>query len=732
MKKIILSVVAMFLMFLTVNVEAANEKISISNVSVKDKSSTITVANTDFENNIVSSKVQFNQLDDYVLYEFTIDNKDSYDYNIDSITDNNTNTNISIDYDYDEKIKKNSTGTIQIKMTYKTESSESINISDLQFKISLTSSNGKSSIININNPETGDNIIIYVLMFTLSIASLLFLKKKSKALFIIPLLVIPFGVYASEKNEITIKFNNILVRGISADGNPVCTNDEFLYSRVVGYEITDVDACKDFLATESSISESDINKLCNGEVITPYFELRFEDLIGSNLTYDQVKDFVKEVKSTSCKRKCNEDEYLYEEANYYTITDVEACSNKFKELLGPTEGPYYAELFCGLGDDYIITSAINTGELPYAFAESFTKKTEGDAWCRPKSEQSYGIIDNNDGTGSIISYTCEGEGCSSDLTIPGRLTGKNGDVNIRALSSGVFSDKQLSSVVIPDTVTTIGMSTFAYNNMTSVVIPNSVTNVGVNAFRENELTSVTLSSNLTSIDYAAFSNNNLTSINIPNGVTTIGELAFAGNDLTEVTMPNSVTEIGDSAFYENELTSITLSTNLRRIGISAFAKNKLTSINIPNGIEEIEKNSFHSNELTSVSIPGSVKKIGQYAFYDNKIESVSIPNGVTEIERNAFNKNKITSVEMANSVTTIGESAFEENLISSLTLSNNLVTISARAFYDNNLTSVEIPSSVRTIGDYAFKYNFIENGTVPDTVTSVGIEIFALPQQEGI
>ena len=64
--------------------------------------------------------------------------------------------------------------------------------------------------------------------------------------------------------------------------------------------------------------------------------------------------------------------------------------------------------------------------------------------------------------------------------------------------------------------------------MTSVTIPNSVTSIGSYAF-----------------SYC----NGLTEVTIPNSVTSIGSYAFSYcSGLTEVTIPNSVTSIGDSAF----------------------------------------------------------------------------------------------------------------------------------------------------------------------------------------
>jgi len=89
------------------------------------------------------------------------------------------------------------------------------------------------------------------------------------------------------------------------------------------------------------------------------------------------------------------------------------------------------------------------------------------------------------------------------------------------------------NVVITNTydgypVTSIGDDAFASSGITSVIIPNSVTTIGVGAF---------------------FKCYDLTSVTIPNSVTSIGESAF--NEclgLTNITIPDSVTNIGEYAF----------------------------------------------------------------------------------------------------------------------------------------------------------------------------------------
>jgi hypothetical protein len=151
-----------------------------------------------------------------------------------------------------------------------------------------------------------------------------------------------------------------------------------------------------------------------------------------------------------------------------------------------------------------------------------------------------------------------------------------------------------------------------------------VTTIRGSAFSEKNLTGVTIPDSITSIGSGAFSNNQLTSVTIGNGVTSIGREAFNNNQLASVTIPDSVTEIGESAFEDNRLSSVTIGNGVTKIGESAFESNRLASVTIPNKVTNIGISAFQRNQLASVTIPDSVTEIGAHAFRYNKVTRITI------------------------------------------------------------------------------------------------------------
>lgn len=177
---------------------------------------------------------------------------------------------------------------------------------------------------------------------------------------------------------------------------------------------------------------------------------------------------------------------------------------------------------------------------------------------------------------------------------------------VKVIGRKSFSERVLTSVVLPDGLEIIREYALYNNKLTTIAIPNSVTSIEGYAFSSNQLTNVTIGNGVMSIGGYAFASNKLTTVAIPNSVTSIGRGAFSGNQLTNVTIPNSVKSIGESAFSSNQLTNVTIGNGVTSIGRYAFASNKLTTITIGNGVTSIGESAFYGTgeiELLKISAP---------------------------------------------------------------------------------------------------------------------------------
>ena len=170
------------------------------------------------------------------------------------------------------------------------------------------------------------------------------------------------------------------------------------------------------------------------------------------------------------------------------------------------------------------------------------------------TDAKYFAYEEVEGGVSITGYSIEG---GLNVVIPSNINGKQ----VVAIGNNAFTTKGV-------TPTGISTNKIEYNiqplyskkdnyevvplaiyipvglGITSVIIPDTVTSIGIRAFASNKLTSVT----------------------IPNSVTSIGNYAFYGNKLTSVTIPNSVTSIGNSAFFKNDSSNPNLTKIINKTG----------------------------------------------------------------------------------------------------------------------------------------------------------------------
>ena len=198
----------------------------------------------------------------------------------------------------------------------------------------------------------------------------------------------------------------------------------------------------------------------------------------------------------------------------------------------------------------------------------------------PTDEKYFTSIDNADGTVTLTSYT----GTDLNLVIPRTINEKLVTKLAPNFHHAYLTGKvKLKSVIIPDSVTSIGKYAFRGNDLSYIEVPSSVTTMENRAWEMNNvLTNVKTPENVSIIEDAQYYGDGIQTLTISEKVTVLKDHAFHHNALTKVTVPEKVTYIGAYVFRANKLSSITIPKNVTFLG-RAFVSNNtmLTEINLP-------------------------------------------------------------------------------------------------------------------------------------------------------
>lgn len=230
---------------------------------------------------------------------------------------------------------------------------------------------------------------------------------------------------------------------------------------------------------------------------------------------------------------------------------------------------------------------------------------------------------------------------ASQTTESGLVLSDDGTVLEQYTGSG-------GAVTIPDGVTTISAGVFKEKDVTQVIMPSSVTSMGTGVFSGcSSLASVSLSASLNSIPEDSFREClSLSSVTIPESATTIASNAFYGcASLSSVSIPASVSSISTDAFSGcGNLSDISVASGNGAYASSdgcLYNASKTRLLLVPEG-------------KTSLAIAAGTTTIGAGALQDcTGITSVSLPNGVTTIEANAFSNSAVDTITIPATVTSI-------------------------------------------------------------------------------
>ncbi len=245
--------------------------------------------------------------------------------------------------------------------------------------------------------------------------------------------------------------------------------------------------------------------------------------------------------------------------------------------------------------------------VAYAEAVPVTVVSDDNSWANATWDADTKILTNVDGgyafnvsfsgTNATL-WTASSEAVTAEaVTIPSSFVVGETTYNVTNLGKYFLS----------------GGSKVDTNNVKSVVISNGVTTINDEAFRQiKSLESVVIPDSVKSIGAWSFTSTGLTSLTIPVNVESIGKGAFNGTgSLVDVNiLSTKLAWIPDEGFRYSGLVSINIPTNVTGIGNNVFQGcSKLTTIN---GSSEVFDLSFVTNSIGSYSFQQAGALSGEF------------------------------------------------------------------------------------------------------------------------
>ena len=295
------------------------------------------------------------------------------------------------------------------------------------------------------------------------------------------------------------------------------------------------------------------------------------------------------------------------------------------------------------------------------------------------------------------------------------------DPDIKKLGDGVFAESFIKSIIIPDSVTSIGA--FAFHNsilLKHVVLPNKTTPLGIGAFKGClSLEEISIPETINKIPAQLFQDcPRLRKVNLPKEIVSIGDHAFCNDEKLQLELPNGLVSIGACAFKNClSIKDIYVPASVKKIKKNAFLglSQVLETIKVDplntyftSGKDANVLVNYHTGDVLlgckNSRIEQGVRCIYKYAFaYCDGLKSISLPDTVSKIEDGAFiGCNNLHEIKLG-IVSKIGKSAFANTpSLESVVLPTSLTEIEEKAFFNSGLKALRFPNSIAKIGRFAF------------------------------
>lgn len=224
-----------------------------------------------------------------------------------------------------------------------------------------------------------------------------------------------------------------------------------------------------------------------------------------------------------------------------------------------------------------------------------------------------------------------------------------------------FGCNALSAIEFNQGLEFIGYYAFASSALTSVTIPDSVTTLDLYAFAYvNTLEKVDIAC-ISPIGAAAFYQcGALKELNLPEGLASIESNAFFGCNLQKLTIPSSVTAIGPWAFFGNEhIKELRILGNVQTLSYSFCAMYDLEVLELRNSGTTYYGPMFTASKLTELTFYGDVTNVTYSFSAMQNLKKITFCGNVDNLDLMAFSGlPQLEEVVFMNNVGTVTETAF--------------------------------------------------------------------------
>lgn len=290
-------------------------------------------------------------------------------------------------------------------------------------------------------------------------------------------------------------------------------------------------------------------------------------------------------------------------------------------------------------------------------------------------------------------------------------------------NEGTQENTITTEIHLPETLESIGESAFSdFKALMEIVIPESVTHIGVGAFQRCGIRKAVLPSKLATLNNIFLDCANLEEINLPDTLKEIGYNSMSGTKWLENQPDGLVVHNGICFNYKGTLGPVLEIPSTVKVLNVSFAGNKtIKRVVIPNSVEVDYISFSNCTALEEVVLPDNVTAMlsSDYSFAGcTSLKKIDFPDGLTELSRGIFeNCTSLKEVSFPSTLKTISAAFNGCTALERVDLPEGLETVGGFTGC-TALKTITLPSTLKRI--YSFDKSGLTEITIPANVTLVG------------